>query len=350
MNYTAQDIERYHNGKLSAAAMHAMEKAALDDPFLADALEGYANTKSASSDVVILQQKLAQRIEKDERRNPFFAGPQWMRIAALFLLIAGGGWLIIKNLEPSVTNEMATTSSDNKQQTPVTNQTKAADSVSTFSNAPARDETVAINRKVSAIVKRKEYKARNKKSFDKPAVIPATDPLINKSEAATITALNSEAAKIRDRADSLMNVTAMQKEEAANSRSRTNDTVRNMDVVLKKSDLALNEVVVINKKARATAPKLRQMQMKVDTLEPADGWDYFDDYIASNLKSPETLKIKPVSGEVELSFEVNKDGEPVNITVTRSLCDKCDEEAIRLLKEGPKWKNKAKKGKVKIRF
>jgi TonB family protein len=48
---------------------------------------------------------------------------------------------------------------------------------------------------------------------------------------------------------------------------------------------------------------------------------------------------------VEVSFEVNKLGDPINIRIEKSLCDKCDKEAIRLIKEGPKWKRKAKKGK-----
>ncbi|HEU4471807.1 MAG TPA: TonB family protein, partial [Flavisolibacter sp.] len=90
----------------------------------------------------------------------------------------------------------------------------------------------------------------------------------------------------------------------------------------------------------------------LDSLEPAKGWAHFDDYVASNLKTPEEFKTKrPLSGEVELAFDVNKNGEPVNITVVKSLCNECDEEAIRLLKEGPKWKkNKKGKGKVTIRF
>ncbi len=41
-NFTAADIEKYHKGLLSAKERHDLEKAALDDPFLADALEGYA--------------------------------------------------------------------------------------------------------------------------------------------------------------------------------------------------------------------------------------------------------------------------------------------------------------------
>ena len=38
INYSASDIEKYWKGQLSAAEMHSMEKAAMDDPFLADAI------------------------------------------------------------------------------------------------------------------------------------------------------------------------------------------------------------------------------------------------------------------------------------------------------------------------
>ena len=39
--FTAGDFERYHNGSMSPLEMHQLEKAAMEDPFLADALEGY---------------------------------------------------------------------------------------------------------------------------------------------------------------------------------------------------------------------------------------------------------------------------------------------------------------------
>ncbi len=40
-NYSLADIEKYLQGKMSAAEMHELEKAALQDAFLADAIEGY---------------------------------------------------------------------------------------------------------------------------------------------------------------------------------------------------------------------------------------------------------------------------------------------------------------------
>ena len=49
-------------GSLSAAEMHAMEKAAMDDPFLADALEGYKNINLAEAGLDSLKDRLDKRV------------------------------------------------------------------------------------------------------------------------------------------------------------------------------------------------------------------------------------------------------------------------------------------------
>ena len=110
-----------------------------------------------------------------------------------------------------------------------------------------------------------------------------------------------------------------------------------------KDDNSIPAIVLSNKKANA---RQKQGSMVLEEPEPADGWTKYDAYLANNLKLPDAYRTKPQeSGEVELSFEVNSIGEPINIKVEKSLCEVCDKEAIRLLKEGPKWKRKAKKGK-----
>jgi hypothetical protein len=133
-----------------------------------------------------------------------------------------------------------------------------------------------------------------------------------------------------------------------------NDTDQHFDIVLqrlpKDSQPAMQEVVVgsgVEGKSIDKYPKVT-----IDTLEPAEGYVHFDDYVISNLQMPEELKTKSISGgEVQLAFDVDENGQAINITVIKSLCAKCDEEAIRLLKEGPKWKKKKnKKGKITIEF
>ena len=49
INYSFEDIQRYLQGKMSAAEMHEMEKTALQDPFLADAIEGFNEADLAKS-------------------------------------------------------------------------------------------------------------------------------------------------------------------------------------------------------------------------------------------------------------------------------------------------------------
>lgn len=61
------DIARYLNGQMSPAEMHALEKRALDDPFLADALAGASSVSSDefSADVMALQNLIQHRISSD---------------------------------------------------------------------------------------------------------------------------------------------------------------------------------------------------------------------------------------------------------------------------------------------
>ena len=95
--------------------------------------------------------------------------------------------------------------------------------------------------------------------------------------------------------------------------------------------------------------RVRNSTMKLEEPEPADGWSNYDTYIANNLNVPDSYQPQRSSGgEVELSFEVNTIGEPINIKVEKSLCDICDKEAIRLLKEGPKWRKKSKKNRTTV--
>ena len=67
--YTAADIDRYHKGLLSPKERHDLEKAALDDPFLADALEGYATAGvHTAEDLAELQQRLQNRVSNQRSK------------------------------------------------------------------------------------------------------------------------------------------------------------------------------------------------------------------------------------------------------------------------------------------
>ena len=133
-----------------------------------------------------------------------------------------------------------------------------------------------------------------------------------------------------------------------NNNVQLRNSVNNNQVVLQDDRKSLSEVVLSKQKPNA-AVRSRDSNIKLEEPEPADGWDNYDTYLANNLAVPEDLKSRQTgSTEVQVSFEVDKNGKPTNIKVEKSLCDKCDKEAIRLVKEGPKWKRKAKKGRATV--
>ena len=119
------------------------------------------------------------------------------------------------------------------------------------------------------------------------------------------------------------------------------------NLITMQEDRSLNASVLDT--AKRNISRARNTTMTLEEPEPEDGWHAYSSYVLNNLNIPATFDMKK-SGEtadntVEVSFEVNKNGEPINIKIEKSLCDRCDIEAIRLIKDGPKWKRKAKKGK-----
>jgi TonB family protein len=90
------------------------------------------------------------------------------------------------------------------------------------------------------------------------------------------------------------------------------------------------------KKSRADQPRYR-----LDASAPEGGVvnKKFERYTRRKGNYPEPAENSGITGEVELSFLVSEQGRPVNVRVERSLKYGCDEEAVRLLQEGPDWEN-----------
>ncbi len=83
------DVRKYLAGELSAREMHDLEKAALDDPFLTDALEGLAlRADPLDHDLTELKARLDARVNEKKKHRVV---PLWMRVAAAVILLVGLG-------------------------------------------------------------------------------------------------------------------------------------------------------------------------------------------------------------------------------------------------------------------
>jgi hypothetical protein len=455
-SFSAADIERYYKGLLSPKERHALEKAALDDPFLADALEGFPSAGvNLSADITDLKNRLANRVEQEKPIMIGGAGSSfpWLRAAAIIILIAGGGLLVYqfafnnkKGGSLAVTNNKKP---EVKPQVPVDSIPAAQPGAiipgteSLVTTTPQNGRTVYLrdSHVVGSTLANKskllgdsgytESTVFNKVSTIKTDApeIPRTIPArTDSAEAFTLNDVSVNRGEVKDKVIDLKkdnNTTpsgVFDRDNAkfksvAGNRKMTDDQFRsnifrgrvtdadnnglpfarvtNMDdnvgtyadargyfnmlspdtvltvqvrsngfndnniqlrngvpnnQVIMQEDKSLKEVVVNQSKPNADPRRARNSNVVLEEPEPADGWDNYDTYISNNLNVPEEYKVKPSSqAEVEISFEVDKNGEPVNIRVEKSLCAKCDQEAIRLIKEGPKWKRKAKKGRTTVK-
>jgi hypothetical protein len=126
-HYTAADLQRYVQGKLSAREMHAMEKAALDDPFLADAMEGMQQAFTENEESLVtgqlqqLQQAFQTRTASSPRVVAFKPFRHWQAAAAAVVVLITGVWiysLVTSNSETSEKTIAKTEEIQPQQQVP----------------------------------------------------------------------------------------------------------------------------------------------------------------------------------------------------------------------------------------
>nr|WP_262909343.1 TonB family protein [Mucilaginibacter roseus] len=119
--------------------------------------------------------------------------------------------------------------------------------------------------------------------------------------------------------------------------------VKNQDslmIAMVPNQSSLNEVVVVSGYGSKS---------KIKEAHPINGWDDYNEYLKENAISPDGKK-----GTVKLTFVVNPDGSLTDFEITKTLSDETDQQAIALVKDGPKWmadvSGLPKKVKLSIKF
>ena len=88
-----------------------------------------------------------------------------------------------------------------------------------------------------------------------------------------------------------------------------------------------------------------------DRPTPQGGMQALYDYISSNIQYPEEAKKSGIQGKVYVEFVVDQNGALTDVKAIRGIGAGCDEEAVRVLKESPRWNPGmvgSKPGKVRM--
>lgn len=319
-------IQQYLNGTLDPGRMHELEKEALEDPFLAEALEGYAEFDGlVQPHLSLLQRQLEERIsEAAEKKNMFFFTWQRLSVAAAAGLLFVSASILFwmkgtnndsqlagdpKKVEVSLTpgerigldeqreapSVVAKTAPLTESQLPVAQQPDRAqgtDKKATVSSRirPAKNQTLAgrINPAPARIIPTQ---------IDSSMLAPKAHPAEN-----TLASLSYSPG-------STGTVISPQVPESAPATVRAFKTTRL--AVTAADELASSAVL------------------------PTEGWKSFKAYVQAEKRLPAP------GGEVSavtLIFTIDSVGKPNSFKIEQGISAEYDAEAVRLLKEGPLWK------------
>jgi protein TonB len=95
-----------------------------------------------------------------------------------------------------------------------------------------------------------------------------------------------------------------------------------------------------------------QIFMVVESMPEFPGGEVsLQKYLYENIKYPQMAKESGIQGRVFVTFVVEKDGSVTDVRVLRGIGGGCDEEAIRVVQNMPKWNPGKQRGKpVRVQF
>ncbi|HKZ38175.1 MAG TPA: TonB family protein [Chryseolinea sp.] len=447
------DIEKYLKGELTPSQMNALEKKALNDPFLADALEGAQSLPADDlhHDLAHLKGALNKRIS--QKRNVLWLWSS--RIAAGLIIVALSTYVVIRlsdkedsNLALNKQNELAPTPeiADSSTQaadsaganegllsmkSPETTDVKkekgkSAESTSPTARSQEKQPRVADleddSQRGDDVVEEKEQSA-DSKDAENPAEV-VQDEKIAKVEAELQAKTSAPSEKKKNDSDEFLTESAKRQSVAGASEkskaftdkisrrivrgkvtfSEDGTGLPGVNVIVKgtnegtvtdvqgnyqlpvsdseatlvfsfigfsskeeaiKSDEVnvqleadiseLSEVVVVGYGSEKIPGSFPFDSPVMELATPAGGRKVFKQYLEENARYPEQAIKNQVEGKVTVQFTIETSGQLSDFRVIRGIGFGCDEEVIRLIKQGPKWSPSKRdeapiRDKVKVRM
>ncbi|WP_462252723.1 energy transducer TonB [Ekhidna sp.] len=114
-------------------------------------------------------------------------------------------------------------------------------------------------------------------------------------------------------------------------------------------DVEVTEETVVEEIVFEEAPEEENVDEIFTIVEESasfpGGITAFYGYLKKELKYPRQAQRMGIEGRVFVQFVVERDGSLTDIHVVKGIGAGCDEEAVRVLKESPKWKPGKQRGK-----
>jgi TonB family protein len=349
-------LRKWLDGSLRARDERSLRDTVQADQDLYDAMEGY--TKHPETDHQAALTRLQERLKLPDSNKVAPPPAHQMRVtrrilfaAASIVLLIGFWWMMPSNINESSNQQTATSVPQTDTATESTLMAQAADDTILGKQSSVPGDAIAQNEAIVAHHSAPTPYPKSSKMSEQPAM-PTEQVTEDRAKAANSVITDDAIAAAADN-ESKTEPTRAKVAEVA-PLSHPQPTV--------KPQQPSSASTGARKSMPATAPAKDSPYFETDKkpstepkedlmLKPADGWESFENYIRDHLVYPKDAAERRITGSVRIMFWVDQEGKPSQIRVVRALGYGCDEEAIRLLIEGPLWSPAgARDGAVEVRF
>lgn len=353
-----ESIWRYLQGEQKGKAANRLEREALSDPFLYEALEGFGEVTGNHEQVV---RELERRLQPGVGERRRWKAVSRLLVAASILLVGGVAvWLLAGREEQEyeqavVVAQMPKTDSTDRLAVVV------AAAVAPESESIAEQELVG-NRKVPGT----ELKERKMVPEGKTGVKKMEEGEGIQADAAGIEEdrqPEEDAAQAKDRVEDRLAKRLQQAEgqvtpPRAKPRANSGIRIRGISPVSQqpprkdKAEQPKEVVIAYDTDRRGKRKPKSVASLATDWNKKAEGsltWrQRFEQYVSDSLRYPEVAGANGIEGNVKLSVRLNKRGRPSRIKVMQMLTPECDREAVRLVEFYPGVLGDGYAGKLEI--
>ena len=383
------DIKEYLHGNRKGKAANRMEREALSDPFLFEALEGLTSIPSDPIDGLIrLERQLNERARSSSKRKW-----TWMYAAAsLAVLLVCGTWWFTRqeNMldEPVMMVAQLSDSVKAKERERVTLESQAMDLSDKTDSLMARpsdkkqlqfsDDKIEGARKMKEFADQEISSAnvqmedtsrqmmREMNVVNNPVSGTITDEKGNPLAGVTVVLSGSTMGVVSD--DNGYFTLELPASEGLLTFSFVGMKARNilvkagdkLQVKMEEDTKGLDETVVTGYIAKKREVETSNVKMQETTATIAgkqnvalgtlsgDDIRHFNQYMEKALRYPKADLDSNKMGTVILSFELNQSKVPSRIRIESGFSKESNKEVIRLLAEGPKWENSLSNKRIRV--
>lgn len=344
---TQQELLDYNSGVLGSEEMYRLELHLNECELCSEALEGINQVNHPRDIIYAINDAI--RPVKQEATIP----RNYLAIAASIVLIAAVGFTFWMLNPTGKDKSLAVNTLEEKSKDTTTKEEEKQES----DNFASKEDTVSYAME--------EVPSSEKEELSDETIPEATPPPALTTQPAQTDKIRSEPVSNNTKLAKQEDIPEDQVADAelaeevildTNKQDSAGDEANGMAAPSVAQERMVSSQTRQAKKTAGTQPATEPIPDQKEP-EPIGGMSNYKSYLENNIVYPQSAIDNKIKGAVVLEVTINPNGTIKTITIVKGLGYGCDEEAKRLVNEGPEWKPAAEDGKtieatqqIKVRF